>query len=328
MWASHVPETGRIDVIEWPDPAPTRPGEFVVKMLWASICGSDLHAIYEGRLHPEGPDKPGYPGHEGVGVVVESLSEQFHVGEVVLTLPRGELGGCFAEYQLLDDIHALHLPEGADPKYLMIAQQYGTVLYGWKNFWPAEQPPRAHGTAVVHGAGSAGLFFVQEAFRAGFERVVCSDLNDGRLAVARELGALGVKVPDDAVSAVVADLTRGGGADLVVDAVGTNEIRNACLDQVARLGVVGLYGLSTPHVEPFDTHLAFYKCARLQFSVAAQSEPGLLSFREALRRIAADEVRVDYCVGPTYGLADVAEATQCALEQGRGAVKITVKLSD
>ena len=182
MWASHVPETGRIDVIEWPDPVPTRPGEFVVEMLWASICGSDLHAIYEGRLHPEGALKPGYPGHEGLG------------------------------------------------------------------------------------------------------------------------------------------------ADLVVDAVGTNAIRNECLDQVTRLGVVGLYGLSTPQVEPLNTHQAFHKCARVQFSVAAQSEPGLLSFREALRRIAEDGVRVDYCVGPTYDLRDVAEATRCAAEQGHGDVKITVRL--
>lgn len=295
-------------------------------MLWASICGSDLHAVYEGRLHPEGPLQPGYPGHEGVGVVVESRSERFRVGEVVLTLPRGELGGCFAEYQLLDDLHALHLPGGVDPKHLMMAQQYGTVLYAWKNFWSPEQPARRTGTAVVHGAGSAGLFFVQEAFRSGFERVICSDLNDGRLAVARQLGARTVQVPAGDLSAVVDDLTGGLGADLVVDAVGTNAIRNACLHQVARLGVVGLYGLSTPHVEPIDTHQAFSRCARLQFSVSAQSEPGLLSFREALRRIAADEVRVDYCVGPTYELSEVAEAIRCAAEQGRGDVKITVRL--
>ena len=97
--------------------------------------------------------------------------------------------------------------------------------------------------------------------------------------------------------------------------------------EVARLGVVGYYGLSTPQVEPFNTHQAFYKCARLQFSVAAQSEPGLLSFREAIRRIDAGEVRVDYCVGPTYELADIAEAIQCAFEQGRGDVKITIKLA-
>lgn len=327
MWASHVPETGRIDVIEWPDPKPTRPGEFVVKMLWASICGSDLHAFLEGRLHPEGPDKPGYPGHEGVGLVVESLSDEFVVGEIVLTLPRGELGGCFAEYQLLDDIHALHLPEGGDPKYLMIAQQYGTVLYAWKNFWPAEEPPRQSKVAAIHGAGSAGLFLVQEAFRAGFETVICSDLNEGRLRVARELGATTVKVPEEDFGALVDRLTNGHGADLVIDAAGSNELRNDCLDQVARLGVVGCYGLSTPQVEPFNTHQAFYKCARLQFSVAAQSEPGLLSFREAIRRIDAGEVRVDYCVGPTYELADIAEAIQCAFEQGRGDVKITIKLA-
>lgn len=327
MWGSHVPVEGGIVVIEWPDPKPTQRGQFVVAMQWASICGSDLHAIRDGRLHPEGPTKSGYPGHEGIGVVVESLSDEFQVGDVVLTIPRGELGGCFAEYQLLDDDHALHLSGGTDVTHLMMAQQYGTVLFAWQNFWPAEQPPRAAGTAVIHGAGSAGLFFVQEALRAGFERVICSDLNDGRLGVARELGATPVKIPDDDLDEIVADATKGRGADLVVDAVGTNAIRNAAIGQSRRKGVVGLYGLSTARVETLNTDDAFYRCVRLQFSVGAQAEPGLAPFREALRRIEEDEVRVDYCVGPTYDLAGVPEAIQCAAEQGRGAVKITIRLA-
>lgn len=326
MRASHVPETGRVGVIEWPDPVPTRDGEFVVRMDWASICGSDLHAVYDGRLHPQGPSQPGYPGHEGVGEVVESRSSRFRVGDRVLTLPLGQLGGCFAEHQLLDEATALHLPDGAPAQHLMIAQQYGTVLYAMKNFLRG-RPPIANGVAVVQGAGSAGLFFVQELFRAGYDTVYCSDLDAGRLAVAAELGARAVRVGDDDLLDAVRDATGGEGADVVVDAVGGADLRNACIDLVRRQGDIGLYGLAAPQVDAWNSHAAFARCAHVHYSVSAQTEPGLASFREALARIAGGQVRVDYCVGPVFDLDGIEDALRCARRAGDGAVKVTVRLA-
>lgn len=88
MRATHVPETGVITVREWPKPQATEPGTFVVRMTAASVCGSDLHAALHGTLHPKGPERAGYPGHEGVGVVSESNSEKFPVGTTVLCVPR------------------------------------------------------------------------------------------------------------------------------------------------------------------------------------------------------------------------------------------------
>lgn len=326
MRASHVPSAGVIGVADWPDPSPAREGQFVVRMDWASICGSDLHAVHGGRMNPLGPQQPGYPGHEGVGTVVESRSGIFAVGDRVLTLPLGQLGGCFAEYQLLDEQTAIRLPHGASSQHLMIAQAYGTVLYAMKNFRRGD-PPLGNGVAVVHGAGSAGLFFVQECFRAGFERVLCSDLNEGRLAVARELGAEAVHVPADDLGARVADATGGEGADLVIDAVGSTALRNASLALVRRHGDLGFYGLSADPVEPWDQAEAFVRCVHAHYSVSAQTEPGLASFHEALRRIAADEVRVDHCVGPVFELGEIADALRCAQRQGDGAVKITVRIA-
>lgn len=333
MRGSHVPATGTITVTDWPDPQAREPGQVVVRMLHAAVCGSDLHVVFHGLLHEEGPARPGYPGHEGVGVVVESRSEHVPVGALVLTVPKGEMGGCFAELQLLDDRHVVELPAGTDPedsaqlRRLLMAQQYGTCLYAMRQFWPHETPARRAGTCVVMGAGSAGLFFVQEAWRLGFEHVVVSDLELPRLEIAAALGARTVRVPEQDLAAVVAEVSGGRGADLVIEAVGHDVLRDQAVELAADRGVVGLFGLPERH-GPTEIPLwtAFRKSLRIQCSVAAQAEPGLTSFREALRRISEGEIDVEYCLGPEYPLERIAEALQVAEEHGHGHVKLTVTL--
>lgn len=331
MRGSHVPETGTITVTDWPEPQARAPGELVVRMLHASICGSDLHAAFHGLLHAEGPRRPGYPGHEGVGVVVESRSERYPEGTLVLTVPPGEMGGCFAELQLLDEVHVVELPAGTDPadslqlRRLMMAQQYGTCLYAMRQFWPVETPARRAHTCVVMGAGSAGLFFVEEALRLGFEHVVVSDLEAARLDVARRLGAIPVHVPEQDLAEVVTEVSGGLGAGLVVEAVGHDVLRDQAVELVAHRGVVGFFGLPERHgATELPLWTAFRKNTRLQCSVAAQAEPGLTSFREALRRISEGEIDVEHCLGPEFPLERVPEAMQLAEERRGGHIKLTI----
>ena len=55
---------------EVPIPA-LEPGHALVRTMLGSICGSDLHIVYMGWNAYEFPLPPGYPGHEGVGEVVD-----------------------------------------------------------------------------------------------------------------------------------------------------------------------------------------------------------------------------------------------------------------
>lgn len=171
----------------------------------------------------------------------------------MLTVPQGEMGGCFAELQLLDELHVVELPAGTDPtdsrqlRRLMTAQQYGTCLYAMRQFWPRETPVRRAHTCVVMGAGSAGLFFVEEARRLGFEHVVASDLDARRLGVARHLGAVPVHVPEHDLAEAVAELSHGRGADLVVEAVGHDVLRDQAVGLAAHRGIVGFFGLPERH---------------------------------------------------------------------------------
>ncbi len=322
MLATQVAQTGQVRLVDWPEPIPVEPGQFVVRLLGSAICGSDVHAMLEGNLHPSAPDAPGYSGHEGVGVVTASTSDRFRVGDRVLCLPEGRLGGCFAESIQLDDDHALRLPDG-DPWRLLQAQQYGTVIWAMKHFWPTELPTRSSETAVVIGLGSAGLFFVQELKRYGFRAVIASDPDPQRRCIGAELGALAVEPAG--LAAAVSDTTRGAGADLVVEAVGVPQTRAEAINLARAEGIVGVFGVPIQgFTDSHDVDTAFRKLLRIQYCVNAQAEPGLASFAEALRRVAHGEVVVDYCLGLTYPLSELGRAIEVAQRRDHGHVRVLI----
>jgi L-iditol 2-dehydrogenase len=320
MRASYVLEPGRIAVGEFPMPVVRRDGDVLVRMARASICGSDVHSLFDGFLKPQGVDKPGYPGHEGVGTVVESRSPLFHVGDAVLTVPS--VGGCFAQFQLIDDQHLVRLPPGSDLPRLLMAQQYGTTLFAMRLFWPGGET----GTAAVIGAGSAGLFFVQQAKKLGFDRVVVSDLCPERLTAARSLGAdVTVHAPAESVVEAVHDLTSGAGADLVIEAAGYDALRAAAIDAVRFGGAVGFFGFPERYGDaPFPMYAAFRKCVRIQLASGTQAEPGLTAFRDAVDHIAAGLIDMRHCLGAEYPLDDLADAFAAARQPTLGHIKIAI----
>jgi L-iditol 2-dehydrogenase len=322
MRAAFVPEPGRVEVGDFPVPVAGADGELVVRMERASICGSDVHAVFDGFHNEQWLGRPGYPGHEGVGEVVESRSAHFPAGVRVLTVPAGRTGGCFAEYQLLDEDHVIPLPAGGDPARLLMAQQYGTTLYSMRMF----APDGGGGTAAIIGAGSAGLFFLQQAARLGYENLVVSDLNEQRLAVAGRLGARTlVHAPRESLVDAVLDVTGGAGADLVIEAAGYDALRADAIAAVAVRGTVGFFGFPEKYgMAEFPMYDAFRKIVRIQWAGGTQSEPGLVAFRDAVQHIHEGRIDVDHCLGPVHPLDEVPAALQVARDQGHGAIKLAI----
>ena len=87
MRAARLVERGRIVCEEVPRFEP-QDGQVVVKNVMAAICGSDLHQVFFDVFGPlRGPMEPGWPGHEGVGEVIESRYDGLRPGDRVLTVP-------------------------------------------------------------------------------------------------------------------------------------------------------------------------------------------------------------------------------------------------
>ncbi|HSU37013.1 MAG TPA: zinc-binding dehydrogenase [Propionibacteriaceae bacterium] len=324
MRAASLVRSGVVEVRDFPIPQPG-PHQVLVKMHYSSICGSDVHVIFDGFHNPDFLGRPGYPGHEGIGIVAESTHAEFPVGSPVLTVPFGQQGGCFAEYQAVNVAQTIALPAGSDLRRLLLAQQLGTTVFAMKKFLPVASPAPA--LAVVIGAGSAGLFFLQLLRARGVE-VIISDLNRDRLEVANRLGAAQtVLEPDESVIEAARALTGGAGVDLVIEAAGYDATRAASVEAVRARGSVGFFGY--PQVRglaPFPVERSFRKELSMEWSNNTQAEPGLASFRTAVDLIQAGAIEVDHCLQSMYDLENAPAAVAAARAYGNGAAKIGLVL--
>ncbi|MDP9693868.1 UNVERIFIED_ORG: L-iditol 2-dehydrogenase [Arthrobacter globiformis] len=321
MLAACLSAPGIIDLAEFKEPTPPEDG-VVVEMHFASICGSDIHITFDGLHDPDLLGKPGYPGHEGVGIVVESRTERFPIGTPVLTVPPGPAGGCFAQFQAVNASHLLALPDSLAMQRAMMAQQLGTTVFALKKFLTPERAATVR-TAAVIGAGSAGLFFLQQLIRAGVQTVV-SDLDPQRLALARQLGASRVVLPpDESLAEAAVEASSGQGVDLVIEAAGYDSCRAEAVEIVRPGGIIGLFGYpERKGSSPFPVHRAFRKSVTAEWISGTQSERGLTSFRNALEMIRSRTVEVDYCLEAMYPLEQLKIALEAARAQGRGAAKV------
>jgi L-iditol 2-dehydrogenase len=322
MRAGVLVEPGRMECREFTVPSPAA-GRVVVRSHRASICGSDLHVVYDGFSHWECPAPAGYPGHEGVGEVlaVGAGVSGIAPGDRVLTVPMPPEAMCFAELQDIAAGSLIVLPADGDLDRLLLAQQLGTVLYASRRFLEGLAPG---GTAVVIGAGSVGLYFLQALRRAGFGRVIVSDLEPHRLEIARELGAAAVvRAPSESVVEAALDLTSGAGAELVIEAAGYDATRAQAVEAAAVGGRVGFFGFPERKgdaVFPFES--AFRRALTMMTSVGTQSEPGLRSFREAADAIHRGDYEVDYMLAPAFPVEEIQEAMEAA--RARAGVKVSV----
>jgi L-iditol 2-dehydrogenase len=296
-------------------------GEVLVRTAYASICGSDLHSVFL-EAPPQGVPA-GHPGHESVGEVVESRCPGFEPGEFVLTVPHAAVGCCLAEFQALPGTACIPLPATAQLSYLLMAQQLGTVVYALRR-----HPLDLVGTdAAVIGQGSAGAFFTFLLKRAGAARVLASDKSPARLAYSRQLGAdLTVDVGAADFRSAVLAATGGRGAGLVVEAVGSRQTFPLSLELAATGATVIWFGLPEGASDyPFSFNGFFRRKLTAYSTWGAQGEPGLESFRYAVRMIADGAIDVSPLLSHMLPIEDVGEAFRIAHDRTGGALKVSIK---
>jgi L-iditol 2-dehydrogenase len=295
-------------------------GEILVRTAYASICGSDLHTVFLGAP-PQGGS--GYIGHEGAGEVVESRCAGFEPGDRVLTVPQALAGRCLAEYQALPGSACIPLPGAVPLSHLVMAQQLGTVIYALRY-----RPLDVIGKDVaVIGQGSAGAFFTFLLRRAGAARVLVSDKSPARLAYARTLGAdLAVDAGARDFRAAVLEATGGQGAGVVVEAVGSRETFPLSLELAGMGATIVWFGLPEgADYYPFAFHEFFRRRLTAHCVFGAQGEPGLESFRYAVRLIADGAIDVTPLLSHMLPVEEVGDAFRIAHDRSDNALKVSIK---
>jgi L-iditol 2-dehydrogenase len=233
------------------------PGQVVVDVHAAGICGTDIHATQ--GLFPWSP--PLVLGHEYSGVVraVGRGVNRRLVGRAVACEPSYGCGDCpecaegrtsqcprctrvggFAQRVALP-VSCVHpLPRGLDPVTAALTEPAACCLAGLEAF----AMPR-DATVLVIGGGIMGLLTMAIAGRRGARTLLLSDPLEERRAIARRLGAKVVIDPTkEHLRERVMALTHDRGADVVCEAVGKPELVAEAMTLVRPTGVVQLVGVS------------------------------------------------------------------------------------
>ena len=263
-----APGEGNMELRDLEPPKPG-PGQVLIEVKYAGICGSDLHIYHWDIGHAMKP--PMVIGHEFSGVIVELGKdvEGWKVGDRVTAEPSAIIcGSCrycrtgaynlcahrkimgywvdgvFAEYVVVGPTWRLHkLPELVSFEEGALTEPLACCVHAVYELTGVE----VGDFVVITGPGAIGLLTAQLAKAEGAEVMLLGTRADQkRLAVARELGGDHcITIEDKNPVELVKELTEGYGADTVFECSGVEAAVSLGIEIVRKQGKytqVGLFG--------------------------------------------------------------------------------------
>ena len=263
------------------EPRIINPTDAVIKVSAACVCGSDLWP-YRG-ISPVTQPTP--MGHEYCGIVQET-------GRSVTSIKPGQfvIGSFFASDNTCPHCRAGYqtscqnkeLVGGAQAPFLRVPLADGTLVAtrdipsdeiipslltlsdvmgtGWFGAEAADIKPGK--TVVVVGDGAVGLLGILSAKQMGAGRIIAMSRHETRQKLAREFGATDIVTErGDKGVARITDMTKGVGADSVLECVGTEESMTQAIRSTRPGGSVGYVGV--PHGVELKGEELFFTHVRL-----------------------------------------------------------------
>lgn len=275
----HAP--GDIRFEERADPEILEPTDAIIRLPVTCVCGSDLWP-YRGLQAAKGPTPMGheYCGFvEEVGSAVRSVKAgQFVIGSFATsdnTCPHCRIGyqSSCVNREFMSEAQAPYLrvpladgtlvatPERPSDEMLASLLTCSDVLgTGWFAADAAAVKPGA--TVVVVGDGAVGLLGVLSAKQMGAERIIAMSRHDSRQKLAQEFGATDiVSERGEEGTAKIKELTKGVGADSVLECVGTQESMMQAIQSARPGGFVSYVGV--PHGVELKGDPLFYSHVHL-----------------------------------------------------------------
>ncbi|MCE5193296.1 MAG: L-threonine 3-dehydrogenase [Candidatus Cryosericum sp.] len=258
--------------------------EVLVKIDYASICGTDVHIYLWNEWAQNRIKTPHIMGHEFSGHVVETgrSVRGFKEGDFVSSETHIYCGHCYqcltGHSEVCQNLQILGVDRaGAFAEYIAVPER---VL--WKNdplipaAWASIQEPMGNAldtvnaesvagkTVLITGAGPIGMLAVGIAKAFGATQLFVSDLSQYRLDIAKRMGADTVLSPlRDDVEAVVREQTHGVGVDVVLEMSGSEKAIHQGLAALTPGGRMSLLGLPDQPVTLDLTNEVIFKEIRV-----------------------------------------------------------------
>lgn len=299
--------------------------DIIVKNHLMGICGSDK-SFYRGQMPPKTAEfrqDPSFPfllGHESGGtvVMVGSKVAEYQPGDKVIAFGWNNN---FANYFKAKSFQLQPVPHNLDMDIASLGEPIACAMYSGMN-----SGVQLGDTVVVMGGGFAGQIIAQCARKKGAQCVVVVDVLDGKLELARKLGAdVTVNLQNEDVVERVMQLTAGKGADVVVEAAGTAESYNAASEAIKHNGKFVFYSWVTT---PITLNISRWHDDGLQFIntclVHHSWQERYVWCPDTLRPVAQGLIDVKSLITNEFALSDIKAGFELA-DKDDAAVKIVFR---
>ncbi|MBM3812562.1 MAG: zinc-binding dehydrogenase [Acidimicrobiia bacterium] len=320
-------------------PVAPGPGQVQIAVSHCGICGTDLHLFHGHMDHRVKP--PQVIGHEMSGAIAEvgpGVSSYKH-GDRVTVMPLDPCNDCPAckaghshvcqrlkfigidtpgALQALWTVpaHTLHrIPDSLSLRHAALIEPIAVACHDVRlgRVTPGE-------FAVVLGGGPIGALVALVAKAAG-ARVLISEINPFRIALARKLGLEVVNPLETDLVKLVTTQTNGAGADVVFEVSGSTagaEIMTQLPRVRGRVVIVAVF----PKPVPVDLHKFFWRELSLCGTRVYEHE----DFEKAIQLAAARAFPFEELITGVYPLEGVTKGLE-QMEQGGEVMKILVECS-
>lgn len=341
MKAAVLYAPGDIRYVDVPAPQPG-PGEVLVRVVRASVCGSDIYRI----TGPGAYRYPLIPGHEFAGEMVGPEGAGQRV-TVIPLIPCGQCESCgrgaynlcdrysylgsrrdggFAELVAVPRENVLPLPDGVDFDEGATVEAAGGALHAVR-----QAGIRPGVSVAIFGAGPIGLCATQWARLLGAGQVIVADPVARKRELATELGASATVDPSSGAAAeAIRELTGGKGADVAFDFSGTPAGESDALSCLGKHGVAVLYGISHRGLElspelidrVLRHELTLKGAWNADFSRTSSND-----WRVALQFLADGRLRTRPLISHRFPLSEVASVFEKLARPGHEMIKVVFEIA-
>jgi D-xylulose reductase len=320
-----------------------------IKLKTVGVCGSDVHYYTHGGIGAFIVRAPMILGHEASGVVVETGSDvsTLKVGDRVCMEPgipdptsRASRLGKYnldpaVRFWATPPIHGVLRPSVVHPADFTFKLPDNVSFDAAAMVEPLAVG--VHGTvkarvtpgdiAVVIGAGPIGLVTVLAAFAAGCARVIVSDVDEAKLAIALKLAkvpgsVVTVNVRSEKLADAVKRETEGWGADVLFECSGNEKAAAELFDALCPGGCAVMIGIP---LQPFphDVSAACVKEARVEHVFRYAHV-----FPRCIAMLASGAIDVSPLITERFAFEESVKAFEFAASQPKGSVKVQIDMPD
>jgi L-iditol 2-dehydrogenase len=317
------------------------PGEVLLQIKAAGICGSDVPRVFEkGTYH-----FPTIPGHEFAGLIVDAGAEDRELigkkAAVFPLLPCGKCEACqvgeyaqcrdydyygsrrdgaFAEYIAVKKWNLVFVPDSVPYEYAAMCEPCSVAIHAL-----SQAGITLGDTVAIFGAGTIGLLAAQIARGWGAAQVVLIDVDDSKLSFARELGFVHTVdsktvTPEGYINGITGDR----GADVVLEAAGVSATLGACFKAAKVFGKVVLLGY--PAKDMGIPQKAYWEILRKQLTLKgtwnSSYNDAHNDWRLAIQCMDKGILQLEKLITHRFPLAECSKAFELARTHSEFSVKI------